>query len=313
VQASKPAELLGGRCPWFELGRSAGCLGYAAGMRVHMFGRIVRRFPQVRRLTWRLGRALYMAARGDVPNVASSNGEYWLLGHAIRSAQRGDRFFDVGANLGDWSAECLRLGAAQRGCSVEAFEPSPRTASKLRSRLGSDIRIHELALSDRVGEAPFFEVGECAGTNSLASTPGSMRISVRTSTIDDFLAGHPGGAVKFLKVDAEGWDFLVLLGARAALSKGEVEIVQFEYNHRWLLARVSLQEVFRLVGELPYRVGRLSGSTVEFFDEYDPELDRFFEANYLLVRKGSPLERLGELRCFDEAKTATSSHHRRRA
>lgn len=56
---------------------------------------------------------------------------------------------------------------------------------------------------------------------------------------------------------------------------------------------------FALIKDMPYRLGKLSHGSIEFYDEWHFELDRFFENNYVLVRKGFSLERLGQTVYFD--------------
>lgn len=271
---------------------------------VHRLLARVAQFPPARRLLWRVGRAAYAAARGDVPNDPRTNGEYWLLAHVVEGAHSGERLLDVGANLGDWTVEALRLGARARGCELHAFEPSAGTRRRLEARLGGDASVHALALSDTPGELAFYEVSEGAGTNSLHAAPGAIEVRVAVDTLDAFLAARPGGPVRFVKIDTEGFDLLVLRGAEASLRSGAIEALQFEYNWRWLDNHVSLRDAFRFLEPLPYRLGKLAGPRLELYDAWHPELDRFLEANFVLIRRGSPLEALGVPMVFDATNSA---------
>jgi FkbM family methyltransferase len=225
----------------------------------------------------------------------------------MATAKPGDLLLDIGANVGDWSMEALRLGAKQRGCEIVAFEPAETTHPVLCRRLGDRISIHQLALSDKDGEADFLEIGDCAGTNSLAPAGIAPSHRVRVRKLDSLLAERANGTVRLAKVDCEGFDLFVLRGARGALENGAIECLQFEYNWRWLHNGVSLRDVFLLVHHYPYRIGKLIGDRVEFYSEWHPELDRFFETNYVLVRRGSSLERLGVVVRFDHTSSVTSS------
>jgi FkbM family methyltransferase len=265
------------------------------------------KIPGVRRFLWRAGRAAYTAARGDLPNDPRSNGEYWLLRNVIATTRPGDLLLDVGANVGDWSMEALRLGAEQRGCAIVAFEPASSTNAVLRRRLGDRISIHQAALSDHDGEAAFLEAGDCAGTNSLAPAGIAPSDTVRVCKLDSLLRERSNGAAKMVKVDCEGFDLIVMRGARDALSAGAIECLQFEYNWRWLQNGLSLRDAFLLARDYTYRIGKLMGSRMEFYSEWHPELDRFFEANFVLVRRGSPLERLGTSVSFDQTNSITRS------
>ena len=75
---------------------------------------------------WRLGRALYMRARGEkATNNIDSNGEAKLIAAILREPrQRPAVLFDVGANRGEWTDAALGL----------AGEPAPERPRPRRSR-----------------------------------------------------------------------------------------------------------------------------------------------------------------------------------
>jgi FkbM family methyltransferase len=223
----------------------------------------------------------------------------------MATAEPGDLLLDIGANVGDWSMEALRLGAKQRGCEIVAFEPANSTHAALHRRLGDRISIRQVALSDHDSEADFLEIGDCAGTNSLAPAGVAPTYRVQVRKLDSLLAERANVAVRFAKIDCEGFDLFVLRGARGALANGAIECLQFEYNWRWLQNGMSLRDAFLLVHDCPYRIGKLIGDRVEFYSEWHPELDRFFETNFVLVRRGSPLERLGLQVSFDHTNSVT--------
>jgi hypothetical protein len=146
-----------------------------------------------------------------------------------------------------------------------------------------------------------------AGTTSLNSISGDISEPVTVTTIDSFIAKNRISAVTMLKVDTEGFDFQVLAGAASAISKGTIEAIQFEYNWRWLLNHSCLRDVFDLVKDKPYTLGKLTGNCIEFYDSWHFELDRFFEGNYVLIRNGSRLELIGSRFTFDTHNTASQS------
>ncbi len=74
--------------------------------------------------------------------------------------------------------------------------------------------------------------------------------------------------------------------------QGRVDVWQFEYNHRWLAGRAQLRDVFDFIADKPYRLGKLHADGIEVYEQWHPELERFFEANYVLIRHGSVLERV---------------------
>jgi FkbM family methyltransferase len=246
-----------------------------------------------RAIVWRLGRRLYCAARRDVANDPKHNGEYWLVDQVMGGARDTAIALDIGANRGDWSARVsAALARAGRNGHVIAFEPTESTWSHLRDRFAGDATVETIraALSDRSSQGELYVVGDLEGTNSLHFLPGARRERVRVSTVDQFLQERSISEVALVKTDTEGHDLSVLRGAVGTLRDGRVELWQFEYNHRWIANRAFLKDVFDTVEGLPYRLGRLYGDGIELYPEWHPELERFFEGNYVLLRRGCPLE-----------------------
>jgi len=263
--------------------------------------KFIRASAVIRNLMWRVGRKMYTYARGEGRNDPRTNGEYWLLDHVLKASSGPQVLLDVGANQGDWTAQALGLIQASKEVHVHAFEPSPATRSLLTARFvgNAAVTVQPYALSETVGDATFYSKENGAGTNSLSPSSGSNVEAVKLITIDRFLQQSGIETVSMVKIDTEGFDLLVLRGADKSLHDGRITITQFEYNWRWLLNHACLRDVFDLISDKPYRLGRLSGGTIEFYDRWHFELDRFFESNYVLIRNDSNLRLLGSTVQFD--------------
>lgn len=256
------------------------------------------KIPGLRRLLWRISRHLYRFARGEVRNDHSTNGETYVQACVIRGAPAGAlTVFDVGANLGEWTR--LLLGQLPEVRVAEtrvlAFEPVPTTFEELDARVaGFDnskvVTTYPLAFSNVGGKAEMLVVGKTGGTNTMhfddqLASDAVGRVSVKKVTLDVFCKVHSVDHIHLVKCDAEGHDAHVLMGARGLLKTERIDVVQFEYNQRWINARCYLKDVFELIEGLPYRIARVRPDRIEVFDQWHFELERFFEANYLLVRE----------------------------
>ncbi|PUE17938.1 FkbM family methyltransferase [Limnohabitans sp. WS1] len=257
----------------------------------------------LRNFLWRLGRKIYIFARGDGQNEPRTNGEYWLLKETLKSQSSPSVLLDVGANKGNWSTEALKISTDSHPIQIHAFEPSLATRLLLIGRFhGSNaVTVQPYALSDSIGEATFYSEEEGGGTNSLSPVSGRTAENVQVNTVDRFVEENSIQAISMMKVDTEGFDLFVLRGAVTSLSAGLIEVIQFEYNWRWLLNHACLRDIFDLIADKPYRFGKLVGESIEFYDEWHFEFDRFFENNYVLVRNDSALGALGTPYTFDEA------------
>jgi FkbM family methyltransferase len=252
-----------------------------------------------KRTTWRLGRALYMLARGDVANDITTNGELMVQRSVVAGWRQatGDKrklvVFDVGANKGDWSEPMLNHMTASHEralLDLHMFEPVPSTLAVLRERLlnagkGVTLQYHQLALSSDEGTEQMYLLG-ASGINSLhpdTATGKASSISISKDTASHFCTVNEIEEIHLMKCDTEGHDMEVIQGALPLLQQGRIKVLQFEYNHCWIYSRHYLKDAFDVVAGLPYRLGKIQSDHVELYSDWHPELERFFEANYLLI------------------------------
>ncbi len=251
-----------------------------------------------RRNIYRLARAMYLHARGDIANDMTRNGEM-LIQNCVLSGWRADYaknhklvIFDVGANIGEWSAallEQLKSHAIGERINLFSFEPVPATAKTLRGNLPGNLaclHIEELALSSSVGTAEIYVAAANAGTNSLHDDPATANqttVTIAITTAVDFCETRAIQHVHLLKCDTEGHDMEVIRGALPLLKEERLSVLQFEYNHRWIFSRNFLLDVFNAVKSMPYKVAKLQEDHVLVFEKWHPELDKFFEGNYALI------------------------------
>ncbi len=247
-----------------------------------------------KKLSWRLGRALYLAARGEGANEMETNGERLIverLAGVLASESEGERapvVVDCGANLGNWTA-MARKALTDRAVRARyhLMEPAPATFESTSRRYAVDpeIEIHPVALSDLEGSAEFFLVSPTGGRNSLVDSEhrSADRIQVRVARGSDFFGRKGIDQISLLKIDTEGNDFAVLEGFSEMLSDHRIRLIQFEYNFRWLAVRRSMRDVFKLAEVHGYRVGKADGGSIVVYGEWNAELDRYFEWNYLLI------------------------------
>ena len=137
---------------------------------------------------------------------------------------------DVGGNIGSYTWQLSRLAA-----EVVTFEPNPHYLGRLRALRLRNVRLEDVALSDRTGVAPL-RIPLAAGgaeDEGMASIDDravpveavSREIDVRTRRLDDCALGPVG----FVKIDVEGHEEAVLRGARLTLERHRpVVLVEIE-------------------------------------------------------------------------------------
>jgi len=255
----------------------------------------------MRRLLWKTGRRMYMAARGEpLRNLPETSGEIYIQRKVAAALARKPAavVLDVGGNLGQWSIQFLQTarssGMDPDALALHVFEPVPATREKLAANIAAAgfetaATIHPVAMSDTVGETYINILGSgTSGRNSIVDDPLQQetpldRLTIRTNTVHDFYAETGIDHVDFIKIDAEGHDFRVIKGAESLLRDARVSAIQFEYSKRWIDSRTFLKDVFALVGTSRYTLYRAMPNRLERLDTWHPELERFFAANYVLV------------------------------
>lgn len=144
--------------------------------------------------------------------------------HLLRGA---GTFLDVGGNVGYFSLSAASWYPRLR---VVAFEPNPKLNRILRDNVGRnglDVRVEQLAVSDRRGQQTFFlPRSDMSGTldPSFNETVESS-IVVSTTTLDDFVPTLAPATPIVIKIDVEGHEEAALRGARATIERFRPDIL----------------------------------------------------------------------------------------
>ena len=211
------------------------------------------------------------------------NGEHSLLSQLGRI----DVVVDVGANIGDWTARVLETSPAARAIVIE---PGELAAGRLHDRFGerSNVTIHAVAAGEAPGYSDFWEQPDAGVTSSLVDDYGigdgvSPR-RVEVAALADILEAEQVTHVDLLKIDAEGYDYFVLLGAAKLLSEARVDVIQFEYNRGWEAAGATLSSAARLLDSFGYSLALMQPHGVR---PYSPrEFGEFFlYSNFVAVHE----------------------------
>jgi FkbM family methyltransferase len=229
-------------------------------------------------------RAIIHARLNDGRNP-ERNGEYFLLAHVAPDAKV---FVDVGANVGYWTLHFAGLMTSPKYGLL--FEPSPESSSRLRANIRGlqfPVEVVEAAAADRVGRMPFFAEPEAGETSSLVagfSAVGARELEVDVTTVDREIAVRQIDFVDFMKIDAEGFDLKVLIGAQTLLREGRIGIIQFEYNRPWADSGGTLSYAIRMLSDAGYDVYLLKKSGL-YRTLYDLHGEYFGYANYVAVSR----------------------------
>jgi len=149
----------------------------------------------------------------------------------------GDVFLDVGANIGFLS--CAAAHFVGESGHVYAVEPHPETYRILESNIArnksKNISAFNIALGVEVSEARIYDnLDESRGSASLIRPKdGSEEAGkkVKVTTVDALLKVGQICPPSLMKVDVEGFELEVLLGAKALLSSSEAPALCVEFSN----------------------------------------------------------------------------------
>lgn len=208
----------------------------------------------------------------------------------------GDTFVDVGANIGWFTI----LGAHAVGTAghVHAFEPRADLFDRLKqsvaeNRFAERCDLHHLALGKASTELELFWIPEERNPGhsfitSDAPPEGAKQVGkVRVEPLDTIPIGTP---VRAMKIDVEGAELQVLLGA-ADLIERDRPFLLVEIFAKWLNAvgETSPEEVYAWLRARGYRVFKLADTGIgrELHpgeDGYEPNGPEYFSVVALAPR-----------------------------
>lgn len=151
--------------------------------------------------------------------------------------QKDGIFLDIGANVGYHS---LYVAAAFESAICICFEPHPTIYQQLcrniyLNRSLGNLQAHEMAVGDRCGEINFYLQNDASYNRGLSSIHHNYDIGdeftqtkVKIASLDDFLSEEIQRKVSVVKIDTQGSEDQVILGALETIKKSKPVII-FEF------------------------------------------------------------------------------------
>ena len=133
---------------------------------------------------------------------------------------------DVGASIGAFT---LHQALKKRAKRVIAFEPSPRVFRRLAANLElnslQNVQVINVAVGDRCGNLPFLELPMSVNSRISESEQRGV-FFVTCVTLDSALKSFSIPRVSLIKIDTEGYEKRVLVGASETLQRTERLIIE---------------------------------------------------------------------------------------
>jgi FkbM family methyltransferase len=212
-----------------------------------------------------------------------TNGEFRLLRRVLGSTGN-CLIFDVGANIGNWTKEVLKINPL---ANVHCFEPCGSTFRILQSRdFPTNVILNNFGLGSSKSTNKMYIYGDSGGSNSLylrTNLEPIKSIEIHLESLSNYCRERSIDFIEYLKIDAEGHDFEVLKGAADLLENDAINFVQFEYGIPNIDSRVFLKDVWILANKYNYQLCKINNRSLFLIEFYDACMDNFQSANYVLI------------------------------
>lgn len=220
-----------------------------------------------------------------------ANGLYepHIVKEIVDNTKSGGVCIDIGANIGHHTI-VMSQSVGDNG-KVYAYEPIPRIKEQLDNSILlneiENVETIQIALSDKEEIKDLNICEENIGSSSLVNqTSDAEKITIQTKTLDSYHYDK----VDFIKIDVEGFEYNVLLGAKETIARCTPSIV-IEYSPLYYrLNKLShSKDILSFFRKHDYRIFDLEDNKKEItdFDNFIKEFDDGLrsQTNLLVIKK----------------------------
>lgn len=221
-----------------------------------------------------------------------ASGEIFFISSFLKSRIKKTHpvFIDVGANKGDYSDLLLKSFPHSK---IFSIEPNPHTFSLLKERLSDKINVFQLGVGKTNDTLNLYFNQDDKTSVQATSDPEILKtisktevlecISVSIETLDNFCEKNTIDEIDLLKIDVEGFELEVLMGAKKLLENCKIEIIQFEFNEVNIVKRRFLKDFYEILPD--YEFFRLDENRLIPLNHWQPKHEIFMFQNILAIRK----------------------------
>ncbi len=249
-----------------------------------------------RKSLYRFNRTLYMLSLHGMGilnwQTHRLTGEEYFVGKILPLLVSTDVpiILDVGANVGGYSR---LVKAALPDALVHSFEPHPKNYIQLEGLASDRLTCHNMGMSDKEGTLEIFDYFDNDGSSHASlyrSVIEDLRAKkaishqVEVTTVDSFVEANNIESISLLKIDTEGHEYKVLLGARSTLEAGKINVIHLEFNEMNVYSRSFFKDFVDLLDE--FKFFRMFPDGLAPMGDYKPVLCEIFAfQNIVAIKK----------------------------
>ncbi len=196
-----------------------------------------------------------------------------LFGHLRRVDQGNVVFFDIGANIGEYTQMLLEKAYSLKDAvEIHVFEPTQSCFKVITSKYRDvkEVILNNKAVSNSNGTAEIFY-------DALESTFASLH---KRTYVEKKGINH----IHFLKIDIEGHEMAAFEGLGSYLNGDFIDFVQFEYGGANLDSHTSLMELYALFEKAGFVMTKVMRNGLDI-RPYKPWMENFQYANYVAISR----------------------------
>jgi len=222
---------------------------------------------------------------GVASGYADYSGELYIIHSLKKTIPKNGVIFDVGANVGDWSQYVIDE-YKDIPYKLYLFEPSLKTFEKLTQNITvfENRFLYPLGLGDKEEKLNIYYDFEGEGSASILKKEGHYYEEIEITTLDIFCHENGIQTIDFLKMDVQGYEYNILLGAKQMLAEEKIKCIQFEFDEPNIANRIFFKDFWDLLHEKYDIYHSLYNGLIQI-ERYHCSLENFSCMNYLAIHK----------------------------
>ena len=194
---------------------------------------------------------------------------------------------DIGANRGEYSELLLNIFPK---AEIHAFEPAAKTFKLLDTRLGdyANVSTYNFALGNTDGTAHLYKenpIARIASLTPLDITQDHLTEEIAIRRLDSVFPTLNVEQIHLAKIDVEGHEMDVLMGAEEVIRSGKIKNIQFELGEFSIDTRTTLKSFFTFFGDYQYELFLIRPRSLYPLKQYKPLYEQYSTTNFVACKK----------------------------
>jgi FkbM family methyltransferase len=190
-----------------------------------------------------------VASISDIGTIHSSIVDFYddIVRNLALPDEAAPKIVDIGANIGQFSNAALFFFP---GAHIIAFEPDPVIAAQFKRNINRDVHdvtIHEVGLGEATSELAFYRNRLSVRSSFVEGDPAETndKVHLKVEPLDGFDLHD----LSLVKIDVEGFECEVLLGAKRTLAESKLLLIELSLSRETEKRNLDILKVIQETAE----------------------------------------------------------------